>query len=187
MEKIRIKNLNKINKTDLKGKIIVFPTDTVYGVGTLYNDSEGIEKIYQMKKRDYGKLIPVLCSSVDQIKEIALTNDLFDKYSHLWPGALTMILKTKDNSRQDSVAVRIPNSFVALSVLDHFGPMNVTSVNYSGEKELNTTDEIEKSFKDYIDYLVMDTNELCAIPSTIIDCTGDTVKVLREGIIKIEE
>ena len=81
MEKIRIKDLNSISKEQLKGKIIVFPTDTVYGVGTLFNDLDGVEKIYQMKKRDYGKLIPVLCSSVEQIKEIAITNELFDKYS----------------------------------------------------------------------------------------------------------
>lgn len=184
MEKIRLDELNNIPKEKLKGKIIVFPTDTVYGVGALYNDLEGIEKIYQMKKRDYGKLIPVLCSSEKQILEIALENDLFNKYSSLWPGALTMILKKKEN-KEETIAVRIPNSKVALKVLEHFGPMNVTSVNYSGEKELNTVKEIELKFSDYIDYIVLDTNELCAIPSTIIDCTQDKVKVLREGIIKI--
>ena len=184
MEKIRIKDLNSISKEQLKGKIIVFPTDTVYGVGTLFNDLDGIEKIYQMKKRDYGKLIPVLCSSVEQIKEIAITNELFDKYSKHWPGALTMILNKKDQT--GTIALRIPNSHVALNVLDHFGPMNVTSVNYSGEKELNNTDEIERKFSEHIDYLVMDTNELCAIPSTIIDCTGEDVKVLRQGIINIK-
>ena len=184
MEKIKIKDLNSISKEQLKGKIIVFPTDTVYGVGALYNDVEGIEKIYEMKKRDYGKLLPVLCSSIDQIKEIAETNELFEKYSKLWPGALTMILNKKDQT--GTIALRIPNSHVALNVLDHFGPMNVTSVNYSGEKELNNTDEIERKFSEHIDYLVMDTNELCAIPSTIIDCTGKTVKVLRQGIINIK-
>lgn len=184
MEKIRIKDLNSISKEQLKGKIIVFPTDTVYGVGALYNDVEGIEKIYDMKKRDYGKLLPVLCSSIDQIKEIAETNELFEKYSKLWPGALTMILNKKDQT--GTIALRIPNSHVALNILDHFGPMNVTSVNYSGEKELNNTDEIERKFSEHIDYLVMDTNELCAIPSTIIDCTGEDVKVLRQGIINIK-
>ena len=190
MEKIRIKDLNSISKEQLKGKIIVFPTDTVYGVGAFYNDIEGIEKIYEMKKRDYGKLLPVLCSSIDQIKEIAETNELFEKYSKLWPGALTMILNKNDSTSESSniktIALRIPNSKIALSVLDYFGPMNVTSVNYSGEKELNSPEEIEKCFGEYIDYLVMDTNELCAIPSTIIDCTGETVKVLRQGIINIK-
>ena len=95
-----------------------------------------------------------------------------------------MILNKKDQT--GTIALRIPNSHVALNVLDHFGPMNVTSVNYSGEKELNNTDEIERKFSEHIDYLVMDTNELCAIPSTIIDCTGKTVKVLRQGIINIK-
>ena len=69
-----------------------------------------------MKKRDYGKLIPVLCSSEKQILEIALENDLFNKYSSLWPGALTMILKKKEN-KEETIAVRIPNSKVALKVL----------------------------------------------------------------------
>ena len=75
MEKIKIKDLNSISKEQLKGKIIVFPTDTVYGVGALYNDVEGIEKIYEMKKRDYGKLLPVLCSSIDQINYLRSTQN----------------------------------------------------------------------------------------------------------------
>ena len=95
-------------------------------------------------------------------------------------------VSTSESSNIKTIALRIPNSKIALSVLDYFGPMNVTSVNYSGEKELNSPEEIEKCFGEYIDYLVMDTNELCAIPSTIIDCTGETVKVLRQGIINIK-
>lgn len=182
MEKITLDNILKLSKESLKNKIIIFPTDTVYGVACLYKDEVGKEKIYQMKKRDYGKPLPVLCSSIDQAKQIALIPD--NEYMKLWPGALTIIFNTIDKS--DTIAIRIPNSNIALKIIEHFGPLYTTSVNYSGEKEINTIEEIENLFSDYVDYLVTDKQTFSKIPSTIISLTGEKVKVLREGSIKIK-
>lgn len=187
MEKINSSNISNITKENLQGKIIVFPTDTVYGVGTLYGDKEGTEKIYQMKKRDYGKPLPVLCADIEDVKKIAVvdeTSDELKKYFSLWPGALTIILKAKEYS--ETVAVRIPDSLVAKKVLKHFGPLSTTSVNVSGDKELNDITIISEKFKDYIDYLVIDDCKFSAVPSTIIDCTTKNVKIIRQGNIIIK-
>lgn len=185
MEKIELNDLLKISKSDLIGKIIIFPTDTVYGVGAIYQDAIGVDKIYEMKKRDYGKPLPVLCSSLTQVEDIAILPSYAYEYVKYWPGALTIICNNKEN--KGTVGVRIPNSDIARKILNHFGPMSTTSVNYSGEKELNDIDEIYDTFKDKADYLVINKQELSKIPSTVISCINEKVEVIREGNIKIKK
>ena len=182
MEKVTVNELIKLPVEALKGKLVIYPTDTVYGVGCLFNDTEGIEKIYRMKKRDYGKPIAVLCANLSQVKEISDFNDVHSKYASHWPGALTIILNNKENN--GTIAVRIPDSYVSCKILKHFGPMNTTSVNYSGEKEINSLDEIEELFSEYVDYLVTDFEVFSSQPSTIISCVSDDVKIIRNGGIK---
>ena len=107
-----------------------------------------------------------------------------DKYISIWPGALTIIFESTDSDYpHDTIAIRIPDSDIAIKILKHFGPMEVTSVNISGEKELNSVREIEEKFKDKIDYLVTDEVTLSKTPSTIISLTPE-FKVLRMGNIK---
>ena len=182
MEKITVDELIKLPKAALKGKIIIFPTDTVYGVGCLLNDKEGIEKIYQMKKRDYGKPIAVLCANLKQVNEISDFPEYANKYTIHWPGALTIILNNK--SHNGTIAVRIPDSNVSYRILKNFGPMNTTSVNYSGEPEINNLDEMEEKFGQYVDYLVTDYEIFSNQPSTVISCVSDELKIIRNGGIK---
>ena len=176
MEVIDIKNIKQISKKDLKGKIIVFHTDTVYGVGALYQDEEAENKIYEMKQRSISKLLPVLCANVEQVKELTSFNEKAEEISKYWPGALTMILNKKND--QGTLAVRIPDSEIALAVLNHFGPLSTTSVNISNEKELNTV-------SDWIDYLVINESAVSFTPSTIVDLTADELKIIRNGSIKL--
>ena len=183
MEKISVKDLSKFNVSDLKGKVIVFHTDTVYGIGALLNDEEGIEKIYKIKHRDERKILPVLCADIEQVESIAIMNENAMEISKYWPGALTMILKMK--SANTTVACRIPNSDIARSVLRHFGPLRTTSVNISGEKELNSVDEIINIFGDKIDYIITEEDSVSTVPSTIIDVTQKEMKILRVGSIKL--
>ncbi|MBO4667727.1 MAG: threonylcarbamoyl-AMP synthase [Bacilli bacterium] len=185
MEKVRLDEFLKFNKEDLKGKIVIFPTDTVYGVGAIYGDENGINKIYEMKKRDFGKPLAVLCSDIRQVEEIAILPNYAYNYTKLWPGALTIICNKKDS--KGTIAVRIPNSSIARDILSHFGPMSTTSVNYSGEKELNDIDEIYNTFFDKADYLITNKQELSKIPSTIISCLKEEVEIIREGSIVIKK
>ena len=184
MEKISVSELIKLNKKDLLGKIIVFPTDTVYGVGCLFLDNIARDKIYDMKQRDYGKPLPILVGNKSDAKRIGVITSDMDKYISLWPGALTIVFKTKDKEYpHETIAIRIPDSKISLSILNHFGPMEVTSVNLSGEKELNSIQEIEEKFHDKVDYLVTDDACFSKTPSTIISLV-DEFKVLRSGNIK---
>ncbi|HHT55361.1 MAG TPA: threonylcarbamoyl-AMP synthase, partial [Acholeplasma sp.] len=78
-------------------KIIIFPTDTVYGIGASLYDLDNINKIYEIKGRSFDKQLPVLCSSIEQIESFAvIDNNVLKLAKAFWPGALTLILKTKD-------------------------------------------------------------------------------------------
>lgn len=189
MEKISVKDLNNIN---LKSKIICFPTDTVYGVGCMIDDLDAIKKIYDMKNRDYSKPLAVLTGNKDISEYVLNVSDkayeLMDKY---WPGALTIIFKKSNKvndlvtSSLDTVGFRMPNSKIALKVLEEFGVMATTSVNISGQSSLNDTCEIEKEFGNIIDYMIIEKEELSCNSSTVVLACGDELKVLRQGDIKL--
>lgn len=183
MEKISIHNIQKLTEKDLIGKVICFHTDTVYGIGALFSDETGIKKIYEIKRRSYDKALPVLCASIEQVKSIAIMTDKALEIAKYWPGALTMILKEKDEN--NTIAVRIPDSKIAINVLNHFGPLRTTSINYSGDKELNDIQEIIDTFGDEIDYIITDMADVSGVPSTIVDLTTEEMKIIRQGCIEL--
>ncbi len=185
---INLNDFLKLEKKDIKGKVIVFPTDTVYGIGTSWIDYEGIEKIYDLKKRDGRKPLAVLVYSFEQIKDyIEIVNEqtinLVNKY---WPGAVTFIFKKKDSFDYplDTIAFRVPNSKIALEILEKFGPLATTSVNLSGEEPINNVDDIKDKFAN-IDYIITDKEEFSSVSSTIVDLTTKEIKIIRQGEIKI--
>ena len=188
MEKITI---NELSKIDLTNKVICFPTDTVYGVAARIDDRLAVEKIYSMKKRDFDKPLACLAGKIDDIKKIVKVNETHQDIINKWPGALTIIFEKLDLdsyqyiSNTNSIAFRIPDSAVALEVLNHFGVMATTSINYSGEKPLNTIKEIEETFGDVIDYLIVNKFVGSNVSSTVVDATTDEIKVLRQGDIII--
>lgn len=184
----------KLNKEDLKGKIVCFSTDTVFGVGALMNDVVAVKKIYALKHRDFNKPLAILASKVDDIlpyidsfpKEV---RELMDKY---WPGALTIIFnknkntENKVNEEFKTVGFRIPASNIALDILEKFGPMATTSINLSGEAPLNDYKSIVDAFGDKIDYIIEDTAPSINVSSTVVDASTDNWKILREGSVKIK-
>lgn len=186
MIKIRVDELIKLPVSDIIGKVIVFPTDTVYGIGALCNDLEGIKKIYDLKHRDKSKPLACLASSIEDVLSVVnINNTRTSEFMEHWPGALTLIFEKKDKKLIDeslsTIAFRIPNSNVALKVLKHFGIMAVTSMNISGSLPLNDLKSIEENFGEEIDYLVIDEENLSTVSSTILDVSTSIVKVLRKG------
>lgn len=184
----------KLNKEDLKGKIVCFSTDTVFGVGALMNDVVAVKKIYALKHRDFNKPLAILASKVEDIlpyidsfpKEV---RELMDKY---WPGALTIIFnknkntENKVNEEFKTIGFRIPASSIALDILEKFGPMATTSINLSGEAPLNDYKSIVDAFGDEIDYIIEDTEPSINVSSTVVDASTDNWKILREGSVKIK-
>ncbi|MCR5349885.1 MAG: threonylcarbamoyl-AMP synthase [Acholeplasmatales bacterium] len=173
-------------------KVIIFPTDTVYGIGTPIFDLEGIEKIYEIKKRPKNKPLACLCSSIEQIKSIAKVSVWEQKIiDELFPGALTIILNScdevKDKIGYDTIAVRIPNYDLARSILDNYGPMLTTSVNDSGSVPLNEYNEIKEKYEDLVSYVYPTSISSSNVPSTIIKLDNKEVKIIREGEIKLKD
>lgn len=183
--------LNQANylNFNLSGKVIIFPTDTVYGIGCLYEDKESIKRIYDIKNRDYSKPMVILCANLSQVKEVIKENQNIPEHiiKH-WPGALTIIFFKNEKvydiitSRRDTVGVRIPNNLTSLALLEKHGPMVVTSLNLSNEPAILKYKDTLK-FEQYVDYIVKGP-DLNSLPSTVYDLT--TNKVLRQGEIEIK-
>ena len=167
--------------------IIIFPTDTVYGIGTKIFDVEGIEGIYEIKHRPKDKPLACLCANLNQIESIAYVDDSAKKLINKFlPGALTVILKAKPEVKEkigyETIGVRIPNSKLALSILEENGPMLTTSVNDSGASPINEYEEIKEKYASLVDKIYKPTEASSSISSTVVKIIGG-VEILREGQI----
>ena len=173
-------------------KVIIFPTDTVYGIGCSVFDKDSIKRIYEIKKRPYDKPLAVLCANVKQIENIAIVDEITRKLiNNYLPGALTIIIPAKDNIKEsmnlEMVGVRIPNCKIALDILNELGPMATTSVNDSGYTPINEYEEIVKKYSEIVDH-IYDTNEISSnISSTVIMVKNGKITLIREGQIPFDE
>lgn len=174
----------------LKGRAVVFPTDTLYGLGVNIFDTEAIRKLFAIKKRSDKKPIPVMVCSISMAKAVADIDKKREKVlKSFWPGPFTFILKKKPivsyllTAGRNTIALRIPDSeFCKMMVSDFEGPVTATSANISGEEpSLDPREIIERFKKEEIQPdLIVDAGVLPpADPSTIIDITGNMPKILR--------
>lgn len=171
------------------GRIIIFPTDTVYGIGCNIFDIDSINKIYEIKGRSKDKPLACLCANLSQIDEIAIIDANAKKLINAFmPGALTLILKSKDSVYNKigykNIGVRIPNNETAINLLLANGPMLTTSVNDSGDAPLNNYAEIYDKYNNVVDYIYKDNLKSSNISSTVIQVIDGNINILREGQIK---
>ncbi|MBT3188300.1 MAG: threonylcarbamoyl-AMP synthase [Anaerolineae bacterium] len=172
------------------GELVAFPTDTVYGVGTLAFNAAGAEKIYQAKKRPPDKALPILLADIEDFEKVAINvpemaRKLAEKFL---PGALTIILPKHPDipdviSSLDTVGIRIPDHDFTRTLLRAAGPMAVTSANISGKNSPISAEEVYAQLKGRLPLILDGGIALGGIPSTVVDCTGNKMKVLREGEI----
>ena len=175
------------------GAVVAFPTDTVFGIGVIYNDAQAIAKMKKAKGRDASKPFPLMVADLKQLEEVAYIGDrerrIAQKYT---PGALTLVLKRKDTvSREyvngfDTIAIRIPDDRFVLKLLKKAGPMFVTSANISGMPAACNEKEVLQQLDGRIEAVVRGKAGT-GVASTIIDCTGEELKCLREGTISYKE
>ncbi|MBI9009860.1 MAG: threonylcarbamoyl-AMP synthase [Tenericutes bacterium] len=173
---------------DLSNKVIVFPTDTVYGIGCLYEDEEAIKKIYDIKGRDFSKPMVILCSNLEQVHSLIKENqDIPEKLKKHWPGKLTIIFFKNENicdiitSGKETVGIRIPGNKISMELLNKYGPMVVTSLNYSNKPAITKFKDVLE-FEDVVDFIVQGP-DLYSAPSTVYDLANDIV--LRQGEVVI--
>ena len=172
------------------GGIVIYPTDTVYGIGCSVENKSAIEKIYLIKRQRADKPFSFVCSDLTHISEYAhVSNAAFKTMKHLIPGPYTFILPaTKMKrlpkllvSKRKTVGIRVPNSRVALALVKQLGhPILSTSVSEDGGEILNSPEEIVSKFRNTVD-MIIDGGSLALEPSTVIDLTEDQPRVIRKG------
>ena len=174
------KQFERIVETVKNGGIIIFPTDTVYGIGASVKFPESIDKIYEIKKRPKAKRIGVLISSWRESSHLVgrVNQRVRTLMKEYWPGPVTMIL----SARAKSLALRVPNHKFALKLLAAAGPMAVTSANISGRPAPAVFGKIPKDIIKSADIAVKDEKPLKGISSTIMDVTKGEIEIIREGI-----
>ena len=187
------KEINEIVSLLNNGEIVAFGTDTVFGIGVIYNRAEAVENMKKVKGRDALKPFPLMVANVSQLDEVAYIGDREKTIARKYmPGALTLVLKRKDTVSKelvngfDTIAVRIPDDSFALKLLRKTGPMFVTSANISGQKAANNEQEVLEQLDGKIAGVVKGKAK-SGVASTIIDCTGEELKCLREGALSLNE
>lgn len=177
-----------------KGGLVAFPTDTVYGVGALVFDGQAVESIYTAKDRPIEKAIPVLIGDTEgmEIVGMDIPEIAYRLASRFWPGPLTVVIPKKPTlpesvSATATVGVRVPDHEVARALLRAAGPMAVTSANISGQPSPSTAEEAFTQLSGRIDLIIDGGPTPGGVPSTVLDCTGRELKILREGPISLEE
>lgn len=186
----------------IEGKIIAFPTDSVYGIGGDPQNLDVINRIYDIKFRDRSKGLLLLLSDYEEATRIAEFNDIAKKLANqYWPGQLTLILKKKEPSFippevtafQDTIGLRVPKNEIILKILQllksegHFGGIIGTSANYTGEPPSISGEEVTKKIISPIDLIIDGGKSKSKLPTTIIDCTSQKIDFLRIGEISEEE
>ncbi len=171
-------------------KLVVYPTDTLYGLGANALSINAVKKVFEVKKRPFNKPIPIAVCDLKMLEKYVYLNDLAKLLiKEFLPGALTIILKKKDiipdivTGGLDKVAVRIPANDLCLEIIKKVNlPITTTSANISGKTPPVDAREVEIKAD-----LIIDAGRIGErIPSTIVDVSSENIKLVREGKISFK-
>lgn len=187
------KDINILAEILKKDGVISVPTDTVYGLCASINSVKAHKKLVEIKNRPNGKPFPIMCADEAQIESIAKVSERVKRIiRNLMPGPITLVLEKKAdlanyiNNGKNTIAVRMATSNELRELIEKVGcPIFMTSANQSGKNVCKSIDEIEKVCPDLDGVLEGEVsfNE----PSTIVDCTSEDIKILRDGPISLYE
>lgn len=195
-ENIDLDKLKEISQIIKKGGIVVFPTETVYGIGTNGLNIESISRLYKVKQRPINKPISLLVSSIEMVNMVAkdITDMEYKLMNKFFPGPLTIILKKKsivpDNltNNTDTVGIRMPDNIIAKKLIEYSNaPIATSSANISGKTSGTDINNIIEDFKDKVDYYIDGGKSKLGIGSTIVKIEGSYPIILREGSISKEQ
>lgn len=172
------------------GGLVVFPTDTVYGLAAGLWNPAAIARLYEAKERSANKAIAVLIGAIEQLQQVTpgLTPSASRLAQRFWPGALTLVVPKHPDlpenlSALPTVGVRMPNHNFARALLRAAGPLATTSANISGAVNPKDAQEVFEQLAGRVE-LIIDGGALTGgVPSTVVDCTTDDPRILREGAI----
>jgi tRNA threonylcarbamoyl adenosine modification protein (Sua5/YciO/YrdC/YwlC family) len=191
------RDLKKLAEEINKGAIFIFPTDTMYALGCLMTQRTAIEKICRiLNKKEKQAKMSLICPNISVVSKYTqqIDNQVFKTMKRYLPGPYTFILKSNNyvqkyfkNSREE-IGIRIPDNIVILELLEFLdAPVIATSLNTDGElqQSFSNPEDIFDTFENKVD-IHIDGGEVNEGESTVIDCTGSQMEVIREGIGSIE-
>jgi L-threonylcarbamoyladenylate synthase len=177
-----------------RGELVLMPTDTVYGVAADAFTPSAVTGLLAAKNRGRGMPVPVLIGEASTLAGLvvnlpAVANELAKEF---WPGGLTLVVEHAESLAWDlgdaegTVAVRLPDDDLARDLLRRTGPLAVSSANRSGRPAATTAQEADAQLGAHAAVILDGGPRASSAPSTIIDCTGPTPRVLRVGAISLE-
>jgi L-threonylcarbamoyladenylate synthase len=178
------------------GGIVIFPTDTAFGIGCRIDDTEAVKRLFTIRKRPETKAVPVLISSLHMAEEYVeeISQEVIEKLINpYWPGAVTVVLKSKtDNVPSqvrgggETIGLRVPDHLTPLALINGVGvPILGTSANFAGEETPYIFERLNRELVKLVDYVVPGECH-SKKASTVIDCTQIPWKVLRQGAVNLE-
>ncbi|MFW6123795.1 MAG: L-threonylcarbamoyladenylate synthase [Acidobacteriota bacterium] len=179
-----------ISRVLQKDGLIVYPTETFYGLGANCYSEKAVARIYRLKHRDRQKPLSVIVSGMKMVKEITLKRpDVFDSLSkQFWPGPLTLVLKASEKFPEHitgpsrTIGIRWPEpEWLNVLVKEAGFPITATSANLSGKKEISTPEEAVEVFKGKVELIVDGGKTQGKLPSTVLSLVSGKPKILREG------
>ena len=183
------RSIQKAAKVMKDGGLVIYPTDTLYGMGCSIRFKQAIQKIYQIKGKSKFAPTSIICSSIQEASNyVRISNYAFKVLRRCLPGPYTFILEATREipklmlSKRKEVGIRIPDSQVVLELVQELGnPIVNSSINFTEGKLLNDPDEIVKLFNNNVD-LILDGGILPnPIPSTVVRIIDDILELQREG------
>lgn len=178
----------------MAGSVVAFPTDTVYGLGVIYDDEQALQALKEAKGRPDNKPIPTMVGTQAQLDQVAQVNETARTLAQTFmPGAITLIMKKKQGvpsyvtNGLDTIGIRMPDDAFVCSLIEKCGkPLLVTSANLSGEATGVMDEQVLAQLEGRIDAIVMGEAK-GKQSSTIVDATSEEIKILRTGPISEEE
>lgn len=187
--------LEEASKTIQQGDVLIYPTDTIYGIGGDATNEDVVEKVYSIKERDRGKPLLVLMNSLAMVENFvagisSLGRELTKKY---WPGAVTFIFNANENlppvltAGTRTIGIRVPQNKFCIDIITAAGvPIISTSANLSGTTGGEKIKNVIEEFTGKVNLIVDAGDAVLSTPSTIVDVTGEKPRIVRSGAVSIQ-
>jgi len=187
---------SRISELITKGRTFVYPTETFYGIGAIYNDETAIQKIFDIKGRDLNNPLPLIIPDISFLQKIAsdINPNAIKIAKYFWPGPLTLVFKASKSinttltAGTGNVACRFSGYKILSRILENINlSITTTSANISGKKSASKIDEIDSSILNSVDFIIDAGQTNGGLPSTILDVTSEPFKILRKGVVESSE
>jgi len=196
VDRIESSKIAQIISALKKDKLVIYPTETFYGLGANCFSERAVAKIYRLKQRDGDKPLSVIVSGMDMVEEVTLERPVlfYSLSSQFWPGPLTIVLKASEKFPEHitgpskTIGIRWPDHKWLNVLVEKAGfPITATSANLSGAKEISSPKEAFNVFNGKVDLLIEGGETKGKLPSTVISLVSGRLKILRQGAVSEEE